>query len=125
MRLSPSGTTSRSATPWAFAESQPVQLVAHLDLAAGAYIAVAKAAIVRATPRPRCEVRVAAGAGTDVSYADVQGTVAMTVVHRFDKPGRVELRCSQAKGGTVQVEWSKITAIAVSLPLKNTYVAEG
>jgi hypothetical protein len=100
-----------------FAQTIPPTVVAKLALPAGRWVIAAKALGSAKGPNQlfpdaagmlACEL--VAGADYDVSGA--QGAAMFsTVVHRFTKPGAVELRCN---GFQTLASWVKITAIRVA-----------
>jgi hypothetical protein len=114
-----------SSKPWETA-------VAHLDVPAGKYVIVAKARALNTNPNAYSVDDTAgvlcylvAGVDSDAGNATHWNMLALTVVHSFSKPGRVQLNCTRATAQTVmELEAIKITAIRVNV-LKNAYVAAG
>jgi hypothetical protein len=114
-----------SSLPWETA-------VAHLDVPAGKYVIVAKARALNTNPNAYSVDETAgvlcylvAGVDSDAGNATHWNMLALTVVHGFSKPGRVQLNCTRATAQTVmELEAVKITAIRVNV-LKNGYVAAG
>ena len=125
---------------WAFSafHDQPVNIVnyvpnalvnktvvAHLDVPAGKYVAIATAGVagtwlLDASGSAFCDL--VAGGDVDSAGSDIAGSMTATVVHAFSAPGRIELRCMDF--GDVRPLGIKITAIRVD-HLRNTYVAAG
>ena len=104
-------------------------VAAHLDVPAGKYVVVAKAAVFRQAGNQSAEVSgvrctLLAGADFDDAAATEWNTLSLTVVHSFAKPGRIELRCSSWGLVPPVLEDVKVTAIRVAA-LKNAYVAAG
>ena len=100
-------------------------VVAHLDVPAGKYVAIATAGVVGTwlldlAGGAYCEL--VAGGDFDSTGADIGGSLTATVVHAFAAPGRIELRCMDF--ADVRPVGIKITAIRVD-HLTNTYVASG
>lgn len=114
-----------SSQPWETA-------VAHLDVPAGKYVIAAKARALNTNPNAYSVDETAgvlcylvAGVDSDVGNATHWNMLALTVVHSFAKPGRIQLNCTRATAQTVmELEAVKITAIRVGT-LKNGYVAAG
>jgi hypothetical protein len=101
----------------------PPTTVAKLALPAGKWVIVAKANGIDSQEIGGLEdivgtlgCALVAGADYDVSRSGWASTLASTVVHRFPKPGAVELRC---QGFYTAASWIKITAVRVA-SLKNT-----
>jgi hypothetical protein len=113
-------------------ETNPPTVAAHLDVPAGKYVGVAKGVVRKQdagaynpgldTGGVACAL--VAGADFDVSEATVYDTLAMTVVHAFPEPGRIELRCLSYSMYALRLRDIKITAIRVD-KLTNGYVAAG
>jgi hypothetical protein len=90
---------------------------------AGSYVIMAKLqafnASLNASPSDHCTLT--AGGDVDQQFFDVdsagvddQEPVPLQVVHTFDSPGSVDLRCTDLGGGLVQAEFTRITAIQVA-----------
>jgi hypothetical protein len=106
--------------------------VAHLDVPAGKYLVVAKARALNTNPGSYSFDETAgvlcylvAGADSDAANATHWNMLALTVVHVFSKPGRIQVNCTRATAQTVMaLSWIKLTAIRVP-KLQNAYVAAG
>jgi hypothetical protein len=93
--------------------NDPIHIVASLDVPAGRYVILGKAitdgkGLVNAGVAV-CNLQ--AGGSSDESYA-FGGTVASHLVHRFNKPGRVELRCFEFEDNSL-LRHIKVTALQV------------
>jgi hypothetical protein len=65
-------------------------------------------------PAPEATCSLNAGADYDIAYGSY-GTVPLQVVHRFTRPGVVDVRCTRGfLNGPTEVSWTKITAVRVS-----------
>jgi Collagen triple helix repeat (20 copies) len=109
--------------------------IAHLDVPAGKYVVLAKGTVwetpFNSDPDAKhlswfdnAYCKLVAGQDFDSALAALNNTVALTVVHAFAKPGRIELRCITGSDLDLFLENIKITAIRVNA-LKNAYIASG
>ena len=92
--------------------SQQATPVSTLPLPAGRWVIVAKSNVTSqlAYYEPAyADCTLVAGNDFDRAWS-LNGTLTMTVVHRFKKPNRVDLRCG---GALASMTWSKITAVRV------------
>jgi hypothetical protein len=95
-----------------------MKYIADLELPAGRWVIGAKsnATAVNLFDDPGyVECTLVAGTDYDRAWA-TNSTLALTVLHRFTKPGRVDLRCA---GWLASMTWTKITATRVG-SFKNT-----